>query len=268
MNRDDAPALAAEAAEAKAASRVDLTAVLREFFSHFDNAGFGLVLLLVMGVTLAEGLKPADALWFALGWALFLPQEWLTHVHLLHWICPPKKTIYRWMYRLHYGHHDLPNRHDLMYMPLWLTLPMTAANYALFVAIAPTLHQAHAAFSGALVGYLLFEGSHLICHVPMPVSGLWARIRARHLAHHFVDETRCFSVSPPAQWIDRVTGLRARGEGDHRAPLAARSPLCRTLVPGLDPTWIAAARRHFAARSSGDLHRSRLWLGGPRRPRG
>ena len=267
MNRRDAPVLSPDRADAAPVPRVGLGAVLREFFSHRDNAAFGLLLLLVV-MSLAPAVKPSDALWFALGWVLFLPQEWLTHVYVLHWICPPRKALYRWMYRLHYGHHDLPNRHDLMYMPLWLTLPMTAANYVLFAAAAPSQHEAHAAFAGALVGYLLFEVSHLICHVPMPVTGLWGRIRARHLAHHFIDETRCFSVSPPAQWIDRAAGLRARGESDCRPPQAVRSALCRTLVPGLDPAWTAAARQHFAARSSGDVNRSRLWLAGHRRPHG
>lgn len=241
---------------------MDFSALLREFFSHIDNALLGALLLLAVGVSAFEGLQLVDALWFALGWLVFLPQEWLTHVHILHWRCPLREAVYRHMYRLHYGHHDLPNRHDLMYMPLWLTLPMTLANGLVFFAVLPNAQSARLAFAGALLGYLVFEISHLLCHVPMPVSGIWARVRSRHLAHHFVDEQRCFAVSPPAQWIDRLTGHRAVGEGDALTPArgTSRSALCRTLLPGLDDAWRLRARAHFAHRSSGDVHRSRAWL--------
>jgi hypothetical protein len=253
------------AGEAAPRADIGLGRVLREFFSHFDNALYSLLLLVVLAITLADGPRASDLVWFALGWLVFLPQEWLTHVYVLHWICPKRPLLYRWMYRLHYGHHDLPNRHDLMYMPMWLTLPMTVANYAAFCWLLPDLHAAHMAFAGALAGYLLFEGSHLLCHVPMPVRGVWQRVRARHLAHHFVDEQRCYSVSPPAQWIDRLTGRRTVGEAEPGSLQGPRSPLCRTLVPGLDLRWRDEARQHFAPRSSGDLHRSRTWLVGRRR---
>jgi hypothetical protein len=238
-----------------------LWTVLREFALPHDNGIFIALLAVAAGFLLAQGLHPLDIFWFAAGWAFFLPQEWLTHVYLLHWVCPRNETVYRWMYRLHYGHHDLPNRDDLMYMPLWLTLPMTACNYGFFLLVAPGVHASNALFAGALTGYLVFEWSHLMCHVPLPARGAWARIRERHLAHHFVDERRCHSVSPPAQWIDRLCGHRKAGEGEGgRALHGARSPLCRTIVPQLDPAWTERARRHFARRSSGDLHRSRLWL--------
>jgi hypothetical protein len=232
-----------------------LLTVAADFARHPDNALFLLVLAACLGKLSIDGWSWVDLVWFGLGWFAFLPQEWLTHIFVLHWVCPRNERIYRWMYRLHYGHHDMPNRHDLMYMPLWLTLPMTVVNLAMFVLLAPSLHAALVMFSGALMGYLMFEWSHLICHVPLRVSGVWARIRARHHTHHFVDEHRGFSVSPPAQWIDRVTGLALEPSRD-----AIRSPLCRTILPDLDPSWLERARERFRSRSSGDLYRSRLWL--------
>jgi hypothetical protein len=241
--------------------RVSLADVAREYFAYFDNALYVALLLAVLALVAADGLHLQDIGWFLLGWLFFLPQEWLTHVYVLHWICPLHETVYRRMYRLHYGHHDVPNRHDLMFMPLWLTLPMTLANYGLFALVLPDLHSAHSAFAGALFGYLLFEWMHLLCHVPVPLRGMWLRIKSRHLAHHFIDEKRCYSVSPPAQPIDRMTGHRRHGEGDQRdTPATQRSSMCRTLISGVDPMWTARAREHFAHRSNGDVHRSRLWL--------
>lgn len=259
----------AKLAAASADADIGISRVMRSFFSHFDNALYTILLFGMLIFGLEGDLRGIDLLWFVVGWFVFLPQEWLTHVYVLHWICPRQPTLYRWMYRLHYGHHDLPNRHDLMYMPLWLTLPMTVGNYLAFRWLLPDLQAAHMAFCGALLGYLVFEAAHLLCHVPLPVhDGMWRRVRSRHLAHHFVDEQRCFSVSPPAQWIDRLTGRRHAGEGEPGALTGARSPLCRTLVPGLDLSWREQAREHFASRSSGDLYRSSTWLATGRRRHG
>lgn len=235
--------------------RVTLRSVAAEFARHPDNALFIVLLLACATVVLATDPAWADVLWFLFGWLVFLPQEWLTHVHVLHWRGVRSAWAYRWMYRLHYGHHDLPKRHDLMYMPAWLTLPMTALNFLFFLLVAPDVHDAVAAFSGALTGYLLFEWSHLLCHVPyLPRSAYWCRIRNRHLMHHCINEHLWFSVSPPAQWIDRVTGRRARRED------AARSPTTATILPNVPPQWREDARRRFAAGSSGDMEQSGLWL--------
>lgn len=261
MGPDQRPARAARRKAFATQAHTGLTAVAREFLSHLDNALYVALLLLTLALITQEGWRYQDVLWFALGWLFFLPQEWLTHVYLLHWICPARETVYRWMYRLHYGHHDLPNRHDLMFMPLWLTLPMTLANYLVFALLLPDQRATQAAFGGALLGYLVFEWTHLLCHAPVPLGGLWSRIRSRHLAHHFIDERRCHAVSPLAQPIDRMTGHRTRGEGDPgHTRRNERSPLCRVIVPGLDRAWTARARQRFAHRSNGDLHRSRLWL--------
>ena len=250
-----------ERAISYAAYLAAVSAVAREFLTHLDNALYVALLLFTLGLVTLEGWRYQDLLWFVLGGLFFLPQEWLTHVHVLHWICPARESVYLWMYRLHYGHHDLPNRHDLMFMPLWLTAPMTLANYGFFALVLPDQRAAHAAFCGALLGYLVFEWTHLLCHAPVQLGGLCLRIRGRHLAHHFVDEQRCYAVSPLAQPIDLLTGHRAHGEGDPgSAPRNTRSPLCRVIVPGLDPSWTARARQRFVHRSNGDLHRSRLWL--------
>ena len=225
------------------------------FLSCRDNLLYVLLCLGLVGAGLASGPRWSDGGWFLLGWIAFLPQEWLTHVYVLHWTRIRGEGSYRWMYRLHYGHHDFPRRDDLMYMPLWLTVPMTLANLALFLWLCPGTRAGLAAFAGAMLGYIVFEWSHLLCHLPLvPRSALWRRIRERHLAHHFVNETRWYSVSPPAQFIDRLTG-----KAGARAA-APRSGSTRHLIDALDPGWLARARERFAHRSSGDLEQSALWL--------
>lgn len=234
---------------------VSLRDVAREFLRHRDNALFVAPCAALILLGAVTGIRPADVLWFAIGWLIFLPQEWLTHFYILHWPGAAwSETYYRWMYRLHYGHHDFPRRDDLMYMPPWLTLPMTAFNLALYFAIAPDTRAALAAFAGGLAGYLAFEWSHLLCHVPYTPKTAWVKkICERHAAHHFVTEHRWFSVSPPAVFIDRL--MRTGGA---RAD-ATSSGSSRFLLADLDQHWLERARAAFAHRTTGDATQSGLW---------
>lgn len=243
------------AATPRAASRVGLLDVHAEFVAHPDNWPFIALAVGIAGWLLWTGPVPTDLAWLALGWLLFVPQEYFTHTLVLHRPMPRTQRGYRWQYRLHYGHHDHPRRHDLMYMPLWLTLPMMAGNALLFWLVTPDTRAFWAAFGGAAVGYLVFEWSHLLCHVPyVPASRLWRHVRTQHLLHHFSSEKRAYAVAPWSLFMDGLMRTRAqRGN-------AERSATCRHLgLDGQHP-WIADARQRFAARSNGNATCSRLWL--------
>jgi hypothetical protein len=252
----DAPAFTETPARDR--PRASLLDVHLEFVSHRDNW-----LFLGLAVSIGAALVATDPRWrdlsmLALGWLLFIPQEYFTHVHLLHAPIPRSQRLYAWMYRLHYGHHDYPRRHDLMYMPMWLTLPMMVGNVLLLWALTPGARDFWAAFGGALLGYLVFEWSHLMCHVPyLPRSRLWRHVRTRHLLHHHQDEKRAYSVAPWTLFMDHLMGTRAQQEPGEAAP---RSPSCRHLGLPADHAWIADARARFAARSNGNASGSRLWL--------
>jgi hypothetical protein len=241
-------------APSRTGRRVSLADVGLEFVSHPGNWVFlGLVLGIAAGL-LASGPEPRDLLWLGVGWLVFIPQEYFTHVHLLHAPIPRTLRLYTRMYRLHYGHHDHPRRHDLMYMPLWLTVPMMLGNVVLLWALAPAQRAFWVAFGGALVSYLVFEWTHLLCHVPyVPRSRLWRNVRTQHLLHHFSNEKRGFAVAPWSLFMDRL--MRTHAYGD-----AARSPSCRHLGLHAGHSWVAHARNQFAGRSSGDPTCSRLWL--------
>ena len=247
-------------AAARPPRRTTLWDVGLEFLSHADNWVFVAPALAIAAGLLGTGPGGADLLWLACGVLIFIPQEYFTHVHLLHAPLPKRRRVYLWFYRLHYGHHDTPRRHDLMYMPLWLTLPMLAANVALLWWLTPAPRAFWAAFGGALVGYIVFEWSHLLCHVPcVPRSRLWRHVRTQHLLHHFSDEQRGYAVAPWSLVMDRLMGTRT-AEGQ-----APRSPNCRFLGLDAHHPWLAEARAQFAAASNGDATGSRLWQrGGPR----
>jgi hypothetical protein len=239
--------------------RSRLLDVHREFLSHVDNWVFIVPALAIAIGLLANQPAWSDLLWLACGVLLFIPQEYFTHVYVLHAPLPSRLRAYLWMYRLHYGHHDHPRRHDLMYMPLWLTLPMLAANVGLFWLITPDQRAFFAAFGGALVGYIVFEWSHLLCHVPyVPTSRVWKHVRTQHLLHHFADEQRGFSVAP---WSLGMDALMASRNDPKR-----RSANCRHLGLPADHPWLDIARQRFAANTNGDEAASRLWQRIARRP--
>jgi 4-hydroxysphinganine ceramide fatty acyl 2-hydroxylase len=235
--------------------RVSLLDVHIEFASHTDNALFMALFAAIAGGLAATGAQWRDALWLGVGLLVFIPQEYFTHVLVLHRKLPQTQRVYEWFYRLHYGHHDHPRRHDLMYMPAWLTLPMMAANAALLWAATPDFRAFAAAYAGAVLGYVVFEFSHLLCHVPYaPKSALWKHVRSLHLLHHFSDERRAYAVAPWSLFIDRLMGTAMQRNGEER------SPTCRHLGLPADHPWLAAARQRFAHRSNGNATGSKLWL--------
>jgi hypothetical protein len=210
----------------------------------------------VAGALLATGPAPRDLAWLVLGWIVFVPQEYFTHVYILHCPLPRSRRLYFWLYRLHYGHHDFPKRDDLMYMPLWLTIPMMFGNVLLLWLITPDWRAQAAAFCGTVTAYLVFEWAHLLCHVPyVPKSARWRDARRQHLLHHFYDEKQWFAVTPGMEMMDRLMGSHPEREQ------LARSPSCRLLgLDAADP-WVEQARARFASRSTGSVSCSRLWNG-------
>jgi len=236
-------------------ARIGLDSVAVEFLRHADNWLFVAPCAAIAFWLVWSGLVPADAAWFVGGWLIFIPQEYFTHVYVLHAKPPKNEMLYMFWYRLHYGHHDFPKRHDLMYMPLWLSLPMTFANMAFLWAVTPDPRSFLASFCGALFGYIMFEWSHLLCHVPYtPKSGVGRHMRTQHLRHHFFNEKFWYAVTPSTMFMDRL--LRSAGKPGE----LERSEDCRYLGLPSGHEWIGKARTRFAARSSGDLSRSRLWL--------
>jgi hypothetical protein len=159
------------------------------------------------------------------------------------------------MYRMHYGHHDHPKRFDLMFIPVWLTLPLAVANWVAFTFLTRDPSARLMLLAGLFAGYLFFEWSHLFCHLPyQPRTRLGKRIRNRHAWHHHRNEGRWFSVSGPALPLDRLAGTSGSTDS---VPV---SPSARFLgMDEADPR-IAACRARFAGRSSGTLEASRLWI--------
>jgi hypothetical protein len=233
-----------------------LSGLFKVFRCYLGHSG--ILLYLIPNVALVIWLLTVWNLthvaWFAAGFVVFLPQEYLTHVHILHFKAPTHSLAYRFLYRAHYGHHEFPRRIDLMWIPVWLTLPLLIVNVAVFGPIAGTVGNTLAFLSGLFTGYLTFEWCHLLCHVPFRLTScVFATMRTRHLWHHYRNEHYWFSVQQSSWFLDAI------GRTTGTPETVPHSSTSFTLgVEGSDPR-VEAARRFFATNSNGNLERSEIW---------
>jgi sterol desaturase/sphingolipid hydroxylase (fatty acid hydroxylase superfamily) len=121
----------------------------------------------------------------------------------------------RWMFkvpvlastwkRIHYDHHQDPNRLEVLFGALHTTLP-TIGVITLPIGYAiGGVGGAAAAFAAGLVTTCVYEFVHCIQHLAYkPRWALVAEMKKRHMAHHFHDETGNFGITN--YFWDRVLG--------------------------------------------------------------
>lgn len=227
---------------------------LYDYLCHASIYLFLVPVAVIVPVLVSHGTPLESVVFFVLGWIIFLPQEYMTHKYILHLPAPKNSWQYRQMYSLHYGHHDLPLRSDLMYMPLWLVLPMLATNVTLYYFMTNGLYEVLALTSGLMSGYLFYEWTHLYCHLPYaPKTKLGKFIKKHHADHHFRDERQLYSVSLPALCFDYLAGTSGQD-------LTAACTADRYLGVAEDDPRLLESRTLLAAQSDGDLTFSKVWL--------
>lgn len=256
--------------QVNAMASVTLAAVAKQFFSDRSTQVYSLLLAVTLSIYMVGALNVAPEvfsstsmpdvsaaiMWCAFGWFLYLVQEYISHVWIFHMSPPKSLNGYRLLYRLHMGHHDRPKRLDILATPMWFTFPILLLNAALMVMLAPTAWIACLLLLGLLSGYLMFEWFHLLVHTPYPLRNSWLRfIQQRHLAHHYKNENRWFTVTPLGSLIDDLMGT---GGSVDRAT-SSKNPRNGTLEP-TDPR-VLFARQYYSSQSDGTPEESELWLG-------
>ena len=204
----------------------DLQAVeaLGLFFRHRCNvvlagltvgtAGLGLWLVGPAGV-------PAWIAWTLAGAALWPLLEYVTHRWVLHAHPLPWAWALRIQRRLHYDHHVDPRRLELLFAPLWFTIPTPLALGLVYGALLPPVAAAGLMF-GHMTTLLFYEWIHFLSHVPyQPRSAHFRRLKTLHTRHHFKNEHYWFGVT--ASGMDRLLGT------DPEAEAVPTSPTVRAL---------------------------------------
>ena len=188
----------------------------RELFGHGSN----LVILLLL-VTLAVAGYREDLLnlapWALLGLALFPGIEYGLHRFALH--APPchRPRLFHLQRRLHYDHHRQPERLDLLFLPVWITLPLATLSICAFRLMTGSWAIAGALLFGSLAGLLYYEWVHYRAHIPDAPRTAWGRwMKKYHLWHHFKNERYWFGVTSPV--IDWLAGTYRPVERVPRSP--------------------------------------------------
>lgn len=128
-------------------------------------------------------------------------------VYPLVWYCLHRWVLHsRWMFkvpmlaatwkRIHYDHHQDPNRLEILFGALHTTLPTIALATAPLGYWIGGVGGALAAFATGLITTCFYEFCHCIQHLAYkPKNKRLIEMKARHMAHHFHDERGNFGIT-------------------------------------------------------------------------
>lgn len=166
---------------------------------------YGPVTLWLLYRASGVGVLPVLALFIG-GYVLWTLFEYWGHRVVFHYE-PDHRLGARLHWVIHGVHHDHPSD------PLRLVLPPVASIPIMLIACGalallldgPVLAAVAAGF---IVGYVLYDMTHYYLHHFTPRTRLGRALRARHMHHHFRDDTTAYGVSAP--WWDAVFGTSVK----------------------------------------------------------
>jgi dihydroceramide fatty acyl 2-hydroxylase len=132
--------------------------------------------------------------------------EYWLHRVLFHY--HPRSPLGRRLFWVLHGvHHDWPTDALRLVFPPAVSIPLAVLSWWTFTAVAGDAWR-YPLMTGFACGYLAYDMVHYWLHHGRAKSGIGARLRHHHLAHHFHDPGSGFGVSSPL-W-DYVFGTAAR----------------------------------------------------------
>lgn len=178
--------------------RMTLRELVIAYFQYPAILAYGL--LTVMAVALAAW-RPAGAIATLASVAiavLLYPLVWyVLHRWVLHsrWMFKVPFLAATWK-RIHYDHHQDPNHLEVLFGALPTTLPVIVL---MTMPIGWALGGFGAAFAALAAGLLttcFYEFCHCIQHLAYkPRNPMLVAMKARHMAHHFFDETGNYGIT-------------------------------------------------------------------------
>ena len=169
--------------------------------------------------------------------------EYTLHRFVLHarWLYKHPMTAALWK-RIHFDHHQDPNRLDVLFGSLSNTLPTIVLIGLPIGWLIGGPSAALSALAAAFVIMCVYEFCHCVQHLNYTPRSAWLRrIKKHHMAHHFHNETGNFGII--SFWPDRLFGT-------HYPDVTARPRSATVFNLGYDGE--DAARYPWVARLSGD----------------
>ena len=195
---------------------------LTGFFRHPSNIMHVLLAACVIVILFELGQLLAALPFVAVGMLIFFCVEYVSHRFLLHAAPRPEPLLSRLQRRLHYDHHREPDILELLFVPLWFSLPNLAIYAALYYLLARSVPITLALVLGNLISFIYYEWVHYIAHIPSTPRTPWGRwMKKYHLLHHYKNEGLWFGVTNPS--LDLLLGTYLS------AGLAEKSPTVRDL---------------------------------------
>jgi len=226
-------------------NRMSLRELVAAYFQHHAIRVYLALAAVAVGVaiwsppTLAGGLAAAG---FAVG--VFSLVWYVLHRFVLHgkWMWKSKLLSPTWK-RIHYDHHQDPNSLEVLLGAPWTTLPTLMVFTIVPGFLIAGIGGAAIGFAAGLLATAFNEFCHCIQHLSYKPKNKWlADMKARHMAHHFHDETGNFGITD-FSW-DRLFGTFYE-----RAARPTKGPS----VFNLGYTDDVAARYPYVAELSGGI---------------
>jgi sterol desaturase/sphingolipid hydroxylase (fatty acid hydroxylase superfamily) len=127
---------------------------------------------------------------YPLAW--YILHRWVLHGQ---WMYKTKIFSPVWK-RIHYDHHQDPNHLEVLFGALYTTLPTIVVFLAPIGWAIGGMGGMAIALAAGLLTTCFYEFCHCIQHLKYKPRNKWlARMKARHMAHHFHDETGNFGIT-------------------------------------------------------------------------
>jgi sterol desaturase/sphingolipid hydroxylase (fatty acid hydroxylase superfamily) len=169
--------------------------------------------------------------------------RWVLHSH---WMFKTPLLAGVWK-RIHYDHHRDPNYLEVLFGALYTTVPTLLLVAAVPGWLIGGVGGAAAGFATGLLCTCVYEFFHCIQHLSYKPRVKWlAVMKARHMEHHFHDETGNFGITNFV-W-DRVFGTLYR-RVQRPAKSATVFNLGYTDAVAVRYPWVARRSHPTAARS-------------------
>ena len=178
--------------------RMDLRDLLRAFFTYPTIIAYLVLAALFVGLFIAFPAGLLSSLAVVAIAVVVYPLVWyVLHRFVLHstWMYKVPVLAKTWK-RTHYDHHQDPNHLEVLFGSLWNTVP------TILLATMP-IGWLVGGFGGAAIGAatgmlltVVNEFVHCIQHLAIkPKNALLLNMKARHLEHHYHDETGNFGIT-------------------------------------------------------------------------
>lgn len=141
--------------------------------------------VLELAASVAAAVVVYPLAWYAI-------HRWILHSR---WMFKVPALAATWK-RIHYDHHQDPNHLEVLFGALHTTLPTIAVATVPVGWLIGDVGGALMAFSAGLLTTAFYEFCHCIQHLAYkPRSKYLAAMKARHMAHHFHDESGNFGIT-------------------------------------------------------------------------